>query len=96
MMKLFANTMVVIILHYMRISNQHVVHLNSHSIIFQLYLNKAGEQKQWGSFKPKKQKSIIAEIKVNCFKIHLIVFIISKHSKPNTQKQRNKLTNKSH
>ena len=44
-MQVLARVIMVIILQYVSISNQHVVHLKLHNVICQLYLNKIGG---WG------------------------------------------------
>ena len=43
-MKILANAMVVIILQYINVPKQHP---KLHNVIYQLYLNKAGEKKKW-------------------------------------------------
>lgn len=42
MIEVLANAMVIIILQYINVLNQHAVTLNLHNIIYQLYLNKTG------------------------------------------------------
>ena len=41
-MEVLVNTVVVVLLQYMSVSNQHMYTLNLHNVIYQLYLNKAG------------------------------------------------------
>lgn len=41
MMQVLANTIVIIILQYINVSNKHMYTLNLHAIICKLYLNKA-------------------------------------------------------
>ena len=43
-MEVLAKAMVVIILQYISVSNQHVYTLNLHKVICQLYFNKAGKK----------------------------------------------------
>lgn len=47
-MEVVANTLVVVvvILQFINVANQYLAHTNLHNILYQLYLNKAGEKKE--------------------------------------------------
>lgn len=48
-MEVVANTLVVVvvILQFISVANQYLAHINLHNILYQLYLNKAGEKKEY-------------------------------------------------
>lgn len=54
MMEVLDNTLMAIILQYVSVSNQHIIHL--HNVRSRLYLNKAGEKKKQRRIKTRLRK----------------------------------------
>lgn len=52
--EVLANTMVVIILQYVSVSNPHIAHLNLYNVSYKLHLRKTGNKEEKG----KKEKKI--------------------------------------